>query len=134
MPRKIRIGFPRNFAIWTGDLTTYNLSGIDATLVKTIPLIAAQGTYTINGQSIGSNFRWNASPTAIGYRFYWGTSPGSYPNGPVEDTGVSREEPYISLGLAANTTYYVVVRAYNGVGESGNSNEIQVRNGAQIGP
>ena len=49
---------------------------------------------------------------------------------------MTAEELYSAIGLSADTTYYMVVRAYNGDGdgESGNSNEIQVRNGVQIGP
>jgi hypothetical protein len=80
---------------------------------------------------------WSAptsGATPDGYRLYWGTSAGSYPNGPVTDTGTPLQEGYSSLPLAGNTTYYVIVRAYNSYGESGNSNEIQVRNGVQIGP
>lgn len=87
--------------------------------------------------SPGTSFLWDApsggaSPT--GYRLYWGTSPSSYPNGPHEDAGFDRSELHNALGLSVDTTYYVVARAYNGIGESGNSNEIQVRNGAQVGP
>ena len=83
----------------------------------------------------GENFLWDASTgSPTGYRFYWGTSTGSYTSGPVADAGTLLTEPYTSLGLAADTTYFVVVRGYNGSGESGNSNEIQVRNGVQIGP
>lgn len=80
-------------------------------------------------------FHWSeATGSPTGYRLYWGTSASSYPSGPHEDTGASLEELHSALGLSADTTYYVVVRAYNGDGESGNSNEIQVRNGVQIGP
>lgn len=87
--------------------------------------------------AIVRNFLWDAPSTGgspTGYRIYWGTSTGVHASGPHEDTGTPLQELYTALGLAADTTYYVIARAYNGDGESGNSNEIQVRNGVQIGP
>ena len=80
-------------------------------------------------------FYWGASTgSPTGYRLYWGTSAASYPNGPHADSGTLLEELYSLVGFSVDTTYYVIVRGYNGDGESGNSNEIQVRNGVQIGP
>jgi hypothetical protein len=89
----------------------------------------------VHPASPGTSFLWDApvggsSPT--GYRLYWGTSSGSYPNGPHEDAGFNLSELHNALGLAVDTTYFVVARAYNGDGESVNSNEIRVRNGAQV--
>ena len=81
-------------------------------------------------------FAWDApsgGAAATSYKLYWGTTQGVYPNS-ATDTGFDGVEAWSVLGLAGNTTYYVVVRAVNGSGESGNSNEIQVRDGVQIGP
>lgn len=83
-----------------------------------------------------TSFQWDApsgggAPTS--YKLYWGTTQGVYPNS-ITDTGFDRIEAHSVLGLSSGITYYVVARAVNGSGESGNSNEIQVRNGVQIGP
>lgn len=67
-------------------------------------------------------FAWNASEgTVTGYRIYYGTTQGSYPNR-VE---VGNETEHTVDGLDDGVTYYFVVRAYNDYGESGNSNVVQ---------
>ena len=50
MPRKLRIGHPRDIRIW-GEGTTFTLNGNAASLIKSIPLAAASGSYTVVGQS-----------------------------------------------------------------------------------
>lgn len=67
-------------------------------------------------------FAWDASEgTVTGYRIYYGTTQGSYPN--MEEVG--NETEYTVDGLDEAVTYYFVVRAYNDHGESGNSNVVQ---------
>ncbi len=61
-----------------------------------------------------------SSGTVNGYRIYYGTSSGNYPNR-VEVGNVT--ECTIS-DLQDGITYYFVARAYNDYGESGNSNEV----------
>lgn len=57
-----------------------------------------------------------------GYRLYWGPETGLYSTHSVDITGT--RIPMSSLGLAQGLRVYMVCRAYNSVGESGDSNEI----------
>jgi hypothetical protein len=66
---------------------------------------------------------WDASSGDVtGYRVYYGLSQGSHPNS--QSVGNVTEYPLSGLSLEESRTYYFVVRAYNGAGESGDSNEI----------
>jgi hypothetical protein len=66
---------------------------------------------------------WDASSGDVtGYRVYYGLSAGSHPTS--QSVGNVTEYPMSSLPLEESRTYYFVVRAYNGAGESGDSNEI----------
>jgi len=66
---------------------------------------------------------WDASSGDVtGYRVYYGLSQGSHPNS--EDVGNVTECPLSNLELEEKKTYYFVTRAYNGAGESGDSNEV----------
>jgi len=66
---------------------------------------------------------WDASSGDVtGYRVYYGLSQGSHPNS--QSVGNVTECPLSGLSLEESRTYYFVVRAYNGAGESGDSNEI----------
>jgi len=66
---------------------------------------------------------WDPSSGDVtGYRVYYGLSQGSHPNS--ESVGNVTEYPLSSLPLEENKTYYFVTRAYNGAGESGDSNEV----------
>ena len=89
-----------------------------------------------SGHLPATQFEWDASigsPTPDGYRIYWGTSPGSHPNGPIEDTGLPLKEALSTIPMTAGITYYVVSRAYVGSLESADSNEIAVLNGVRVG-
>lgn len=66
---------------------------------------------------------WDASSGDVtGYRVYYGLSQGSHPNS--QSVGSVTECPLSSLPLEEKKTYYFVTRAYNGAGESGDSNEV----------
>jgi len=64
---------------------------------------------------------WDPSPGDVtGYRIYYGTSQGNYPN----KIDVGNVTDYVVTGLEEGVTYYFVARAYNQYGESENSNEV----------
>ncbi len=64
---------------------------------------------------------WDPSSGEVtGYRIYYGTTHGNYPN--MVDVGNVTD--YVVTGLQDSVTYYFVARAYNQYGESGNSNEL----------
>ena len=69
---------------------------------------------------------------AIGYKIYWGTSPGIYTN--TQDIGSSTN--YIITGLNSAITYYLNASTYSVVGdilpESGYSNEVSIIDNAPI--
>lgn len=89
-------------------------------------------TAAFSGNVSTVSFRWDAPASGVptGYRIYWGTSSGSYPNN--TNVGNVLVYPLSSLGLSDGVTYFLVVRAFNGNGESGSSNEISVLNGVQL--
>lgn len=65
--------------------------------------------------------RWDAVDGAVGYRIYYGTRSGVYTESIVAGNAVSG----VLSGLADCTSYYAVVKGYNGAGESPSfSNEI----------
>jgi hypothetical protein len=66
---------------------------------------------------------WEPSSGDVdGYRIYYGTTSGQYQNS--KDVGDVTEYPLTGLPLEEQKTYYLSTRAYNGAGESGNSNEV----------
>jgi hypothetical protein len=69
------------------------------------------------------HFKWGKSSGVVsGYRIYWGeTKGGPYPNRLCDVIGT--EQQYITK-LNKTQTYYLICRAYNIIGESGNSNEV----------
>lgn len=68
-------------------------------------------------------FRWGQSSGQVGgYRIYWGrTAGGQHPNRLCD---VGAEELQYETRLNDEMTYYLVCRAYNEYGESGDSNEV----------
>jgi hypothetical protein len=69
------------------------------------------------------HFSWGASSGVVdGYRIYWGKVVGGpYPNRLCE---VNATELQYIVSLNSAWTYFLICRAYNGYGESGNSNEV----------
>jgi len=62
---------------------------------------------------------WSASTGATGYYVKRGTASG----GPYTQVAATASTSSMDMGLTNGTTYYYVVTAYNGAGESGNSNQ-----------
>jgi len=66
---------------------------------------------------------WDPSSGDVtGYRIYFGQSKGSHPDS--QDVGNVTQYLLSKLALEEKKTYYFVARAYNGAGESGDSNEV----------
>lgn len=63
-----------------------------------------------------------SSGTVSGYRIYYGQSPGTHPLS--KDVGNVTQYSLSGLNLEESKTYYFITRAYNDVGESGDSNEV----------
>ena len=74
------------------------------------------------------SFEWDAvtkdiegnTITVTGYRLYISNATGAYPN-PAAATVAT---PSATVNVTAIGTYFAIVRAYNAVGESANSNEV----------
>jgi len=67
---------------------------------------------------------WDGVTAASGYRLYYGTAPGTYEQLPGQGLDVGDCTTYTVTGLGSGTVYYFAVTAYNGVTESGYSNEV----------
>ena len=69
------------------------------------------------------HFQWGASSGVVdGYRIYYGSEPGGPYLNLLDEIGGTTTEYTATLDEA--WTYYLVVRAFNDYGESGNSNEV----------
>jgi len=91
---------------------------------KLIVLLILAMTVTLNADVL----RWDASTGEVdGYSVYWGTETGVYPFhkdvGNVLEVGIPNQDGALAEHFQLNPgTWYFVVRAYNTIGESGDSN------------
>lgn len=60
-----------------------------------------------------------------GYKIYYGTSLGNYPD--VVDVPDKTATAYTLSGLVSNTTYYLVVTSYDVLGEESANSNVVVR-------
>ncbi len=77
---------------------------------------AAPTGVTAAGGTNQATISWTAVPGAASYNLYWSTAAGVTKASGTKIASVST--PYVKTGLAAGTTYYFIVTAANGVGES----------------
>jgi len=116
-------------AAWTAD---GGYSTVNKTLVRKATVT---GGVTINptnnGDGVTTDFvtlgtEWDVYPQDTFTYLGWHTTGSlSYVAG-YQNLNVGNVTSYLVTGLAPNTMYYYVVRAYNDYGTSGNSNEITV--------
>lgn len=91
-------------------------------LTFVVALLSISILPSVSFGAVNVHLAWNASQGDVtGYRIYYGTSEGNYPN--MRDVGDATD--YAINDLDEGVTYYFVVRAYNDYGESGNSNVVQ---------
>jgi len=97
-----------------------NESGYSGSVILTTPSDLESPTIP---QESGPVLSWTqSSGTVTGYRVYYGTAQGSYPNS--WNAGNTTQVALSALQLEEGKTYYFVVRAYNDSGESENSDSI----------
>jgi hypothetical protein len=85
-----------------------------------------------SGIAIGASLVWDPVQGAQGYRVYWGTSPGNYPNS--RDAESATQYNLNNLPLADKTSYYLTVTAYNSAGESGYASPLSYSTGDNTPP
>lgn len=146
------VGYKVKYGTVTGDYT--NIEDVGDVTGYTIPALTNGTTYYVvisaynaGGESGNSNevsatpqlpppaspvldapvagdeeidLTWAAVDYAAGYKVKYGTVSGDYTG--IEDVG--NVTGYTIPALTNDTTYYIVVSAYNVTGESGNSNEV----------
>jgi hypothetical protein len=94
------------------------LSGFSGYTTSSIPVPPTGVTATVGNSSV--LLSWAASPGAAGYNIKRGTADG----GPYTNVVVATTTNGVDTGLVNGTTYYYVVSAFNGVGESANSTQV----------
>ncbi len=90
--------------------------------VSLVALVALLGfANAANAAQVTLAWDPNTQPDVTGYKIYWGTISGSYPNS--ADAG--NATTYTVTGLNSETTYYFVATCHTSTGtESGNSNQV----------
>ena len=79
--------------------------------------------YPIDPADVEVDFSWGASSGVVeGYKIYWGTVTGGPYSFKLCDVG--KDTLYCTTRLDDDQIYYLICRAYNDFGESGDSNEV----------
>ena len=104
----------------------YNTAGLESLPSSDLELVAPAppGGGSTTDTDVSVTMAWDANPETdvIGYRLYYGTVPGTYPN--ILDAGNATTKTIVPI---APGTYYMIVTAYNTAGlESLPSGELQV--------
>jgi fibronectin type 3 domain-containing protein len=90
---------------------------VSATTLPPTPSVPSAPTGVIaTGGSKQVNITWTAVSGATSYNIYWSTTSGVTTANGTKIAGVT--SPYVHIGLADSTTYYYIVSAVNGAGES----------------
>ena len=115
-PTGAQTGTYANIRISVSDgTTTVNLPDFSITVVGTVP----NGSVTLSWTPPTQNTDGSPLTNLAGYRVYWGTTQGTYPNSETINVGLSS---YVVDQLAP-ATYYFAVTAVNSAGaESAYSN------------
>jgi fibronectin type 3 domain-containing protein len=95
----------------------------------TVP--AAPTGVSASGGNNQATVSWSAVSAAASYNIYWSTLSGVTKTNGSKLAKVSA--PYIQTGLSANTTYYYIVTAVNGAGESDPSSQASSTTAASAG-
>jgi fibronectin type 3 domain-containing protein len=86
------------------------------------PVPAAPTEVTATGGFNQVTLSWGAVENAKSYNIYWSTASGVTPANGTKIANVT--SPYVQMELTAGTTYFYVVTAKNGSGESAPSDEV----------
>ena len=110
----------------------YNTAGLESLPSSELEVVAPAppGGGSTSETDVSVTMAWDANPEpdVIGYRLYYGTVSGTYPN--ILDAGGSTT---LTIAPIAPGTYYMIVTAYNTAGlESLPSEELQVVVGSAI--
>ena len=87
------------------------------------PIPAAPAGVAITGNNSQVSLKWNASASARRYKVLRSPTQG----GPFTVIGSTAETAYTDTLVANDTTYYYVITAHNGTGESAHSAEVSSR-------
>jgi hypothetical protein len=108
---------------------TANIGGAgicNVAVVQRVINASLSGGTCVTGGGIVPHYvtlNWAASTTpGVTYNIYRSTTAGAYPSTPLASAGTTTS--YTDLTVSAGVTYYYVVTAVSGSGESGHSNEV----------
>jgi fibronectin type 3 domain-containing protein len=117
---KIAIGENYAWGLSGSTPSSRRLTGFLGTAVASIP--SAPTGVTATAGNTQAKLTWTPVSGASGYYVKRGTANG----GPYTNVVVSTTSTGVDTGLANGTTYYYVVSAISGIGESANSTQVSV--------